>query len=107
MSLFNIDKIIKKIKCETGYKKPDLVLYYSILRDNNNDGSNNTAIIEGMSIGNTTLFATFYGTIFNDYELSTPIGKYTGNAFIYGINNPNENHLYEEKNKICSAVAKL
>jgi hypothetical protein len=91
---YDIPSIIKKVKRETGYKKPDLIFYYSVYTNENNDGSGNTAIIEEIDIGNTGVFITKTSNIYRDYALTERIGRYCNEMNIFGKNNPDSNNLY-------------
>ena len=87
---YDVCEIIRKVKKETGYKKPDLIFYYSV----KTDGELNTATIEEIAVGNTSAFVTKSSNIYNDYELTDRIGRYCNQIVIYGKKNPDSNNLY-------------
>ena len=65
---------------------PDLIFYYSV--------SNEFDAITSTTFG-TSILQTIDGPVFADQNLTEQIGKWCVPAFIYDINNPNNNGFYD------------
>ena len=93
MSGYNLRKIIKVNKCSKGISEPDLIFYFSVKTNKNDDGTDNTAIITILPVKESTIYQTISCNIYSDYELNNRIGRYGTNTTIYDIKDSNNDNI--------------
>ena len=81
MAEFDIQRVIDYVKLNTGRKKPDYIMYYTL----------NTVNVDTLVVG-STVYASYFEQLYSDNEYKKKFGRMTVNYNVFDINNTNNHH---------------